>query len=280
MAYDAGYQVVVPYPNIELADVRSHVQDIIFSRSPHDMKRTGLFIAGRDVGLALEMLDVAKEAMVPPFTISVFADPSGAFTTAAAMVGKVEQHLLKLTGSGFKNRRVAVFGAKGPVGTIASVMAAQSGADVLMVGHDGIGPVAETARQYAKHFNVTLTPVDGSSAAAIERILAGADIALCCARAGVQVLSAAQIKAAASLKIVADVNAVPPLGVETIGVMDDGVPVADSPVLGIGALAIGNIKARIQHDLLKAMLVAEKPVYLSFMEAYHAAQRRLSGSNA
>jgi methylene-tetrahydromethanopterin dehydrogenase len=58
---------------------------------------TGIFIAGKDVSLSLDMFDAARKAMVPPFVISVFADPAGSFTTAAAMVAKVEKALEKKT---------------------------------------------------------------------------------------------------------------------------------------------------------------------------------------
>ena len=50
-------------------------------------------MGGKDAILALDMLDAAKKAMVPPFECSVFADPAGSFTTAAAMVACVEQVL-------------------------------------------------------------------------------------------------------------------------------------------------------------------------------------------
>ena len=84
MAYDAGFDAVVPYTNVSVKDVRGLVQDMIFSRSVNDVKRTGLFICGRDASLALDMLDKAKEAMVPPYSISAFPDPAGSFTTAGA----------------------------------------------------------------------------------------------------------------------------------------------------------------------------------------------------
>src|SRR3546814_18084745 len=53
----------------------------IFSRGPRGAKRTGVFIGGRNAVLALDMLGAARKAMVPPFEISVFADPAGSFTT-------------------------------------------------------------------------------------------------------------------------------------------------------------------------------------------------------
>ena len=47
-----------------------------------------------DALLAADMLERAKNAMVKPFVVSVMADPSGAYTTAAAMVACVEAALL------------------------------------------------------------------------------------------------------------------------------------------------------------------------------------------
>ena len=64
------------------------------------MARTGIFIGGRDALLAADMLERAKAAMVKPFVVSVMADPSGAYTTAAAMVACVEAALLKHTAAG------------------------------------------------------------------------------------------------------------------------------------------------------------------------------------
>ena len=79
MAYDSGFDNVATYTNITMEDVPDLVQDIIFSRHPNDCKKTGLFIAGEDAEEAIEMLEKAKKAMVPPFEISVFADPGRIF---------------------------------------------------------------------------------------------------------------------------------------------------------------------------------------------------------
>ena len=44
MACDAGYDVVIPYSNVNLSDIKSLVQDTIFSRSVSNSKKTGIFI--------------------------------------------------------------------------------------------------------------------------------------------------------------------------------------------------------------------------------------------
>ena len=62
MAVDAGYDVVLPYSNVELWQVNGLVQDAIFSREPEGVKKTAVFIGGRDIGLAKQMLDAAKKS--------------------------------------------------------------------------------------------------------------------------------------------------------------------------------------------------------------------------
>ena len=93
MALDAGYDAAIPYTNVTIDDVTGLVQDAIFSRGPEGVKRTGMFIGGKRAIEALDMMDRAKKAMVPPFEISVFADPAGSFTTAAAMVACAKKTL-------------------------------------------------------------------------------------------------------------------------------------------------------------------------------------------
>jgi methylene-tetrahydromethanopterin dehydrogenase len=45
MAADAGYQVIVPYCNVDAAMVANLTQDAIFSRGPKGVSRTGILSA-------------------------------------------------------------------------------------------------------------------------------------------------------------------------------------------------------------------------------------------
>ena len=65
--------------------------------------------------------------MVPPFGVSLFADPAGSFTTAAAMVARVERTAEARTAARLKGLAVAVFGATGVVGFASGVIAALEG---------------------------------------------------------------------------------------------------------------------------------------------------------
>ena len=270
MAVDAGYDAVVPYANITADDVLGLVQDAIFSRPPKLAVRTGIFIGGRDAIASLDMLEAAKKAMVPPFIVSVFADPAGSFTTAAALVAHVERQLRK-TGKGLEGQRVVVYGATGVVGFASGVIAALEGAKVTLAGHDGTKRVGVACEEISRRFGVELQPGDGSSEDGKAALLREADAAFCCARAGVQVLSRRQIAEAPDLLVAADVNAVPPMGVEGLDVQADGVAIGGRAV-GIGALAIGHTKYRTEFGLFRRMIETDKPVALDFRDAFKLAR--------
>ncbi len=272
MALDAGYDHVVPYTDVTLADVGNLVQDAIFSRPPDAGIATGIFIAGKDATLALDMLDAAKKAMVPPFEISVFADPAGSFTTAAAMVAKVEKALAKLYDRRLKGARIAVFGATGVVGFCTAVIAAKEGAVVTIVGHDGIARVQEIAKSINDRFGARVEAADGSTEDGKSTILRNSEVALTAAKAGVRVISAAQLQSAPTLLIVADVNAVPPAGVEGLKVNANGEKMESSNAAGIGPLSIGNVKYKTQAGLFEQMISAKKATAFDFQDAFALAR--------
>ena len=272
MALDAGFDAVVPYVDVKLAEVTGLVQDAIFSRPPDAGVDTGIFIAGKDVSLSLDMFDAAKKAMVPPFQISVFADPAGSFTTAAAMVAKVEKALQKKFERGLEGTRIAIFGATGVVGFCTAVIAAKEGAKVTIVGHDGTERVNKVAAEIKKRFGTTVNPVDGSSTAKRKKIVAASEVILAAAKAGVQVISKAELGGADALLIAADVNAVPPAGIEGLTVHANAEPLETTKAVGIGPLAIGNVKYKTEFGLFKKMIESEKTVTFDFQDAFSLAR--------
>ncbi|MGZ3288709.1 MAG: methylenetetrahydromethanopterin dehydrogenase, partial [Xanthobacteraceae bacterium] len=72
--------------------------------------------------------------------------------------------------------------------------------------------------------------------------------------------------------IVADVNAVPPSGVEGLDVMANGTELTPRGTLGIGPLAIGNIKYKTESGLFQRMIAATKPVTFDFRDAFQLAR--------
>jgi methylene-tetrahydromethanopterin dehydrogenase len=277
MACDAGF-AVAGYTNITLGEVTALTQDAMFSRAPQDAAKTVLFIGGRDAMLALDMAEAARQAMFPPFEISVFADPSGAFTTAAAMVAVAEKHLLK-QGGRLAGAKVTVYGAKGVVAGVVGIIAAEAGAEVTLVGYDTSDVVPKKAEMFQKRFGKAFEVADGSSDEGRRSALANADMVFVAAKAGIQVLSRDDLAAGRRLKVAADVNAVPPPGIEGVSAQADGEALGvGAGAVGVGALAVGNIKFRVQHGLLQRLHEAEKAVVYDFRDAYRLARDLIAGA--
>src|ERR1700733_13682997 len=239
MALDAGYDATASYTNVSLGEITDLIQDAMFSRSPRDAARTGVFIGGKDALLALDMLDAAGKALFKPFEISLFADPAGSFTTAAAMIAVVEKTLKEKKDRALRGAAVSVFGATGVVGTASGVIAALEGASVTFVGRDGTDRIARHASEVNRRFGVNIVVADAGELAGAKKLL-----------------------------IAADVNAVPPSGIEGVDAHANGTPLGEHGALGIGALAIGNVKYRTESGLFKQMTESKTPLRLDFRQAF------------
>lgn len=270
MAYDAGYEVVMPYTDLSLDMVTGYTQDAIFSRGPTGVKRTGIFLGGRDIGLAYDMMDMVKRAMVPPFEVSVFADPSGAFTTAAAMVASVEHQLKKQFNESLEGKKLVLLGGTGPVGSAAAVLASTAGAKVKVASYAGLARARIAAETINAHYGSTVEPANMRTSDAVLELLADAELVLGAAKAGVEVASSAMLQSCRALRVAADLNAVPPAGIAGIGLTDQGAPLKTGTAgsVGIGPLAIGNVKYKVMHGMFNRMLQAESPEYLDFRDAF------------
>jgi methylene-tetrahydromethanopterin dehydrogenase len=271
MALDAGFDSVTPYTGVTLDDIMPLVQDAMFSRSPRDAVRTGVFIAGKDAGLALDMMERLRETLLKPFEISAFADPAGSFTTAAAMVACAEKLLKQKKNRTLAKTKIVIFGATGVVGYASGVIAALEGAEVFLAGYDGPARVQSKADDMKKRFGVAVHAVDGSTEEKIIAALAGIDVVFCAAAAGKQILSKEVLATAKSLLVAADVNAVPPAGVEGLDLMANGTELAGGS-LGIGPLAIGDVKYKTESGLFQRMASSPKAISLDFRDAFNLAR--------
>jgi len=273
MALDAGFDDAIPYTSVTIDDVKGLVQDAIFSRGPEGVKRTGMFIAGKRAVEALDMMERAKEAMVPPFEISVFSDPAGSFTTAAAMVACVNRVLKEKFSTDLKGKTVAIYGGTGVVGFASAVIAALEGASATLIGYDGPERVRKFSEVIKERFSVDVGYADGTTEEQKGELVRDADVVFSAGPAGRRLLTLDQLKQAKQLKVVTDVNAVPPAGIEGVGVNDDGVQIPGTEAFAIGALAVGNVKYKTEAGLFKQMIETDTPLYLDFRDAYTLAQK-------
>jgi methylene-tetrahydromethanopterin dehydrogenase len=270
MALDAGFDSVTPYIGVTLDEIATLVQDAMFARSPRDAVRTAVFIGGKDIGLALDMMDRLRETLLKPFEISAFADPAGSFTTAAAMVACVEKILKKKKAKLLGQTKFVIFGATGPVGFTSGVIAAMEGAEVTLAGRE-LSRVQAKADEIKQRFGLDVRAVQAKTPEEFSSALAGKEVALCAATLGQQVLTTALLTSAKSLEVAADVNAVPPSGIEGLDRMANGVELAGG-VFGIGSLAIGNVKYKTESELFHRMATSSRAISLDFRDAFTLAR--------
>jgi methylene-tetrahydromethanopterin dehydrogenase len=247
VAYDAGFDVVVPYPGVTAERIPELVQDAIFSRGTKGVKHTCFFVGGRNPDQSREMAKSIRKAMVRPFETAIVVDPHGAFSTSAAMVAKAEAALQHLELGPLKDARVLVLGGTGPVGESVAHLCATAGAATVITSRD-----ASRAAAVAKRVSTKTNSVKGIQATTpteIQSALADATLVFVTGAPGVQFVSLTQLEAINGIKILIDANAVPPSGVESLSPTDD-VRELTADKFGIGALAVGDLKLKVQRQML------------------------------
>jgi hypothetical protein len=91
----------------------------------------------------------------------------------------------------------------------------------------------------------------------LDAAIQGAELLLNAGGAGIRLVPRAAWANRQGLRAVADVNAVPPVGIEGIEVQDDGVEREGS--VAFGALGVGNFKMKIHRACVGSPLRAERP---------------------
>jgi methylene-tetrahydromethanopterin dehydrogenase len=74
-------------------------------------------------------------------------------------------------------------------------------------------------------------------------------------------------------RVVADINAIPPLGVQGLDSNDDGKEIIPN-IFGVGALVIGKLKNKTEAALIRMAAEASKGIF-SYKEAYEIAKKTL-----
>ena len=145
----------------------------------------------------------------------------------------------------------------GPVGQRAAGLLAQAGADVVITSRRGADvKIVEGLRRRFSGAVRAATMADPSQAA---DVLEGAELLLSAGPAGVRLVPREAWAGRRGLRAVADVNAVPPSGVEGIEATDGGVE--RDGVTVFGALGVGSLKMKI-HKACIARLFEQNDLVL------------------
>jgi threonine dehydrogenase-like Zn-dependent dehydrogenase len=202
-----------------------------------------------------------KKAFFGPVRVSVMLDPNGSNTTAAAIVRKV------LTGYDVTGKNVVIIGS-GPVGQRSALYLLKEGAAKVTLTSRSIERSKKIVEQMKADYGVDVIPGESRSDEEVKSLLSDAEVAIAAGPAGVCVIPESVIKGNSSLKVVADVNAVPPLGVAGIEVMDNGTE--KDGIKYYGAIAIGNFKMKVHHGAI-ATLFESNDLFLDETTIYDIA---------
>jgi hypothetical protein len=253
VALDGGADEVMSYGGVTADAVRDLVHGAIFTRGPKDLHNTAIFIGGNDLNVGERLLAAVRKAFFGPLSVSVMLDSNGSNTTAVAAVAKLQQ-----AAGTMQDRRAVITAGTGPVGLRAAGLLAQAGADVAVTSRrpQAGNQAVEAIRQRFGATVRAITMPDSSHAAAS---LEGAELLLNAGVAGVCVVPRDAWVGRAGLRVAADLNAVPPLGVEGIEVTDNGAQ--RNSVTVFGALGVGGLKMKI-HKACIAVLFERNDLVL------------------
>jgi hypothetical protein len=238
VAHDAGVDEVLSYGGVGPTDVAPLVHGAIFTRGPADLRHTAVWVGGTDVASAEALFAAVQKAFFGPFRVSVMMDANGCNTTAAAAVARLAG-VVTLAGA-----RAVILGGTGPVGTRAAALFAREGAAVVLCSRSLERARAASERLKAT-FGASVVPCQAWDEAGVTKALEGADVCLTAGAAGVTFVPRSLWAGHPRLKALADVNAVPPLGIDGIEAADKGTEREGKRVFG--ALGIGSLKMKVHR---------------------------------
>jgi len=271
-AYDAGIDdlIVVPYTGVEVSDVPGLINDTIFPRHPKDLINTAVFIGGHDVVKGDEMMDAAVKQMFNPFKISIVADTDGSNTTATGTVVKIKEAIEK-KGESLNGKKAIIFAGTGPVGLRIAALLIKEGASVAVTSRKIDGALA-AVEKVKKVYNAEIKPYevrsDEDTIKAIKEF--NPNIIVTTGPPKVTLVKKEIWSQFDFIEVMADVNAYPPYGIESVDANDNCKEIEGTKKLGIGALRIGTVKNDVQKKIVKK-LFEKKGQVIGLEDIYRAA---------
>lgn len=250
VAIDSGVEELFSYGNVKPDQVMGLIHGCIFTRGPKDLQHTAVFIGGSDVLAAESLLAEAKKHLLPKFglSVSMMLDPNGANTTAAAAIQSAAKHV------DLQKTKALILGGTGPVGQRAALLVAQAGGEVTLASRQMEKAKQVTDRLSQRCKSGKITPVGIADGASLDMAMKEKELVIASGAAGVTLLPKSNWHAA-SVKVLIDLNAVPPLGIEGVDAMDAGKNFENNVLYG--ALGVGGLKMKL-HRAAIARLFTEK----------------------
>lgn len=265
---------ILKYENVASEDVERIVRDAMFPRGPEGARHTKIFINGSNFELANKILEKARTCMFEPFELSIIVDPRGAYTTASAAVAKTLQFSL-ISGLGdLKHKTVAILAGTGPVGQTAARLYAAEKSNVIVTSRELHRSSAVATKINEESKGAEAIGVQARTSEEVGKFIEKAEIVLSAGAAGTLLLPLTTLKEhGRNCRIIADINAIPPLGVEGLKSSTEGDYLLPN-IVGIGALMIGKLKNKVEVELIKRAAEEPKGIF-DYAIAYDIAKKKV-----
>jgi methylenetetrahydrofolate/methylenetetrahydromethanopterin dehydrogenase (NADP+) len=238
VGYDGGADRIHGYAGVTPDTVGALVDGTIYTRGPKEKHNTAIFVGGGDMTKGEALFEAVKKRFFSNFRVSVMLDSNGSNTTAAAGVALLAKDR-PLSG-----KKAVVLAGTGPVGMRAAAMLGQEGAEVSITSRSQ-ERADNAAKAIEKRFGVQVTPIQAVDNAARAKAIKGAQIVFAAGAIGVELLKAEDWPKEASVELLADCNAQPPLGIEGVDAMDKGKERQGK--ICFGALGMGGLKLKLHR---------------------------------
>ncbi len=243
--------MIFKYENVTAEDAPKIVYDMLFPRGPEGAKHTKVFINGSNFEMVEKVVEATQKAMKSaPWGNSIIVDPRGGYSTAAAAVAKTFGASMEKGFGTLEGKKVTVLAGTGPVGQTAARIYAAEKADVTITSRSMAKGQVVADKINAEVGAIRVKVVEVTKPEQTAEAVKDAEIVLSAGAGGIQLLSKDDLNKAPKAKIVADINAIKPVGVEGLGSNDDGIEIKQG-VFGIGALAIGKLKIKTETEMIK-----------------------------
>ncbi len=253
VAVDSAVDEIFSCGSVTPENVTGLVHGLIFTRGPADLKNSAIFIGGSDVAAGDTLLSKVSKTFFGPMRVSVMMDSNGCNTTAAAAIASARKHL-NLAGC-----KAIVLGATGPVGLRAAELLALEKAEVTLVSRTLDRAEAACHSIRAKVADARVIAANASQPAEFESLCQNSAIIVAAGATGVCFLEAGALGKISGLKLAIDLNAVPPVGIANISVMDKAVE--KSGVICYGALGVGGLKMKVHKKAIATLFESNDRVF-------------------
>lgn len=252
VAVDASVDHLLQYNRVTTDQVRDLVHGTMFTRGVEDLSSTAIFVGGSNVAAGEALMAEVQQTFFGPMRVSVMMDANGANTTAAAAVVAAGRHV------DLAQTQALVLAGTGPVGQRAARLLAAAGARVRVASRDQARAAGCCDAIRAVATAAQLEPVGVASESDLHKAIDGVQLVIAAGAAGVQLLDQSTRKACKSLQVAIDLNAVPPLGIEGIGVAD--LAADHDGIVGYGAIGVGGTKMKIHKAALRRLFTDNQQV--------------------